>query len=79
MDENVNRSAVGTVIIIFIITISTRQVVIKSHPNYGFVIYKCDTLIGCHILDNNTLKGCVWNLAHVYDDENGKQLKTVSD
>lgn len=51
--------------------------VIKSHRNYGFVIYKRDTLIGGHIFDNNTLKGRVWNLAHVYDDENGKQATTV--
>lgn len=50
-----------------------RQVVIKSHHNYGFVIYKRDTLIGRHIPDNNTLKGRVWNLARVCDDGNGKQ------
>lgn len=55
-----------------------RQVVIKSHPNYGFVIYKRDTLIGCYIPDNNIWKGRVWNLARVYNDENGKQAKIVS-
>lgn len=60
------------------VIISTRQVVIKSHRNYAFVIYKRDTLIGRHIPDNNTLKWRVWSLARVYDDGNGKQAKIVS-
>lgn len=70
INEKENFSAVETLSLSLLLLFHYDRVVIKSHCNYSFVIWRSDTLIGRHITDNKTLTGQVWDLTPVYDYEN---------